>query len=396
MLMRCTKTCAVVAAALLLLNAIEFSGSMVLASPLSSHGGSSHASGGARTSGGVRSSGGARHVITRPPANSTLKHGSNPGRSSSFGPHPTQHPTWHPVVPPNSSIVRQPTPAHLYYQHLDSGRGNGAAALRTELQARAARAAEERLRLHNSALQQYLSAIDALKQSRAYFNGRIEPSIDIPMAEGHLAAARELALIGGRNDEVKWHVASARTSLESIALKRPQDVPYAWRWRMHYLMGDVCLFENDPAHALYYYQQTVDETTDFTPAEAMVQYLTDAGGGTATPVQSVTDAPNTGRIQDSSSPPDQVNSSSQPFQPTASESGQTAADHQQQVAAMTAQLKQDHPAQKVFYPSPDIVQIAGTFLGIVAELFEITELAPVAGIITLGGMIADHLSKEQN
>lgn len=393
MLVKCAKTRAVAVTLLLLLNAAEFPCNIAAASS-SSHSSAGHSSSGSRPSGGAHSypvrprgshAGGVKQQ-TGHPGNT---HGSQKGTSSARPPVP--HPP--PYIPP--VIHPQPTRAEIANQSRNSGRAKGVTALEAERRARDSFLPDERAKLHAAALEQYLGSVDSLEESRKNLTGAPAASINIPLAKSHLDAARELALQHRPAVEVQWHVEEARRRLYDVYTP---DLPNHWMWRLHFLLGDVCIFENDPNGALTYYRQTVAETTDFVPAQAMVQYLTNAEDNSNTNLPVSDTGSGVDAIQDSPIPASSSNPQAQTTSPNPSLN-----PSQENVKAMTGQLKQNVPAQKLYQsapapqttskPSQIDLQKIGSFLGLVATVLEITELAEVAAAIQIGSMIGEYLAQ---
>jgi tetratricopeptide (TPR) repeat protein len=181
------------------------------------------------------------------------------------------------------------------------------------------------------------------------------PGTYIPLSKAHLDVAREFAL-QGRYDEAQREVTEAQDLIYEAA---DQPLARGWLWRMLYLLGDIFLFKGDKTNAAYYYQSAVALNPDFVPAQALVDYLNDAG------------SPSTPGETSSNQPVPQVSGQSESVAPATPQS-------------MSAQFKKE-VAPSI---SSTAIQIVGSGLTLIAEILEIAELAPVATAITLWGLIA--------
>jgi len=248
-----------------------------------------------------------------------------------------------------------------------------------ERSAQYAKSVGERENKHQAALIQYQLSLSHLNETQKTLIDPNGPAISVMLAKGHLDVARELALLH-RDDEARAQVSDAQDLLNDMAKRR--NLARRWAWRVHYLLGDVCLFKRDRKNAVFYYQLASAENSDFVPAAALVDYLNDDGSDPTSdqpapdlhPTHSVEAVPvvsPVSKVKTSPSIPAPTPSSKRP---------------EETPKSMSAEIQHEVPASAV-------TQLIGAGLTFIAEVLEITELAPVAAFISLVGMIQEVQGK---
>ena len=203
----------------------------------------------------------------------------------------------------------------------------------------------------SKALEGYRTAADNLQQIKEEHPEEIVPGTDIPLAKTYLDCARVEYLLQ-QPTEASLAVQNAEVLLWDVLLhQEPQNgLPAGWLWRVYYLLGDANLYEHNESIATYDYQQAAALNPGFAPARAVLQFLPppDIGVHIVVPVP---------------------------------------------VASPETQQASNSLSDKM---SDKIKQLSSTFstggesVSFIAEILEVTELAPVAAALKLSGMIIEN------
>jgi hypothetical protein len=174
------------------------------------------------------------------------------------------------------------------------------------------------------------------------------------------------------------------------------NLKHGWLWRVYYLLGDVSFYENNQSAALDCYRRAAALNQGFAPASAMIEYLSQNQdlnqSQNQCQYQSQDQDHNQGVTQTliaGGAAPDGANAPLTAPSPVASQITQPAQILLEQPQSTPGTISQQF--SKI--PAARTLAYAGTFLSLVAKIFEIEELAPVAILITLSGMIVDDLTK---
>jgi hypothetical protein len=258
-----------------------------------------------------------------------------------------------------------PSPIAVRTQLRVASRESWQAAADNERNARRSGQESTRFEFRQQALTQYKLAVSNLQQTRDSQGTQFVPGTYVPLAKSHLDAARVLFLLN-RQEEANFEVQSAEALLRDLLLHQQRDnpLPRGWLWRIYYLLGDVNLYENNQSIALYNYQGAEALNPDFVPASAMIEYL----GGTVNVPQPPSVSTVVAGDHEVATPAPPAVAQAQP---------------QETRGTLYQEMKQISP----FIPP------AATVVTLVAQIFEITELAPIATAITLAGMIVDYTVK---
>jgi hypothetical protein len=182
-----------------------------------------------------------------------------------------------------------------------------------------------------------------------------------------------------------------------------------WSWRASYLLGDVDLYENDVPDALMNYQTASRMEPNFAPASAMIQYLNQGGNipASAEPMADAATKPAHMPMQDATITPapspalmknavilapapvtDAATIPSYSHAPIAKVPIPPAGTQTKLVQSMNnvqpgstlvANMGGKQPGQ--------LLQIGSYVLQLVAQIFEIEELEPIATAIGLAGLL---------
>jgi hypothetical protein len=224
------------------------------------------------------------------------------------------------------------------------------------------------------ALIQYKLAVSNLEQTKVSQGTQFVPGTYVPLAKSHLDAARLLFLLD-RQPEGDIEVRSAESLLRDLLLNQRQDNPLSrgWLWRIYYLLGDVSLYEKNPSIALFNYQQAEALKPDFVPTSLMTKYLGDSANKQTEPLS-----------VPPSAPPSQSDISSPTGPPSAAKPAPPPIAAQGQDISVTLYQEMERIS------SSRALSKAGGVVKLVAAIFEVTELTPIAAALTLAGMIVDY------